>query len=68
MFRTCELVIINKLDLLPHVDFDLERFLHHLDAVHPGVAHIEVSARTGEGVERLRDWLARLPERAGAPA
>jgi hydrogenase nickel incorporation protein HypB len=68
MFRTCELVIVNKLDLLPYVDFDLERFLYHLDSVHPGVAHIEVSARTGEGVDRMRDWLARLPERSGAPA
>ena len=37
MFRACELVIVNKVDLLEHVDFDLEHFLHHLDAVHPGV-------------------------------
>ena len=35
MFRACELVVINKLDLLPHEDFDMERYLHHLDAVHP---------------------------------
>ena len=68
MFRTCELVVINKIDLLPHVDFDLERFLHHLDAVHPGVAHLEVSARTGEGVDALRAWLVRVPDRLGTPA
>ncbi len=68
MFRTCELVIVNKVDLLPHVDFDLSRFLYHLDAVHPGVAHLQVSARTGEGVDELRAWLARVPERVGAPA
>ena len=37
MFRACELVLVNKIDLLPHLDFDLERFLYHLDAVHPGV-------------------------------
>jgi hydrogenase nickel incorporation protein HypB len=66
MFRACELVVVNKIDLLEHVDFDLDRFLHHLDAVHPGVAHLLVSARTGEGVDELRDWLARLPERSGA--
>jgi hydrogenase nickel incorporation protein HypB len=66
MFRACELVVLNKLDLLPHVDFDVERFLHHLDAVHPGVAHLLVSARTGEGVDQLRDWLQALPERAEA--
>jgi hydrogenase nickel incorporation protein HypB len=68
MFRTCELVVINKIDLLPYVDFDLDRFLYHLDAVHPGVAHLEVSARTGEGVDALRDWLARVPGRVAAPA
>jgi hydrogenase nickel incorporation protein HypB len=60
MFRTCELVVINKIDLLPHLDFDMERFLHNLDAVHPGVARMQVSARTGEGVEAFRDWLLRV--------
>jgi hydrogenase nickel incorporation protein HypB len=68
MFRTCELVVVNKIDLLEHVDFSMERFDYHLDAVHPGVERMRVSARTGEGVDALRDWLARLPERGGAPA
>jgi hydrogenase nickel incorporation protein HypB len=68
MFRACELVIVNKLDLLEHVDFDLDRFLYHLEAVHPGVRTILTSARTGEGVDAVRDWLARLPERVGAAA
>ena len=63
MFRTCELVLINKIDLLPHLDFDLDRFLHNLDAVHPGVPRMLVSARTGEGVEAWRDWLLALPAR-----
>jgi hydrogenase nickel incorporation protein HypB len=66
MFRACELVVLNKVDLLPHVDFDVDRFRHHLDQVHPGVAVLETSARTGEGVDELREWLARLPDRAGA--
>ncbi|MGI8632448.1 MAG: hydrogenase nickel incorporation protein HypB [Solirubrobacterales bacterium] len=57
MFRSCELVILNKIDLLPHVDFDLERFHYHLDAVNPGVRRIEVSARTSENIDQLRDWL-----------
>jgi hydrogenase nickel incorporation protein HypB len=68
MFRTCELVLINKLDLLPYVDFDLERFEHNLDAVHPGVERMRMSARTGEGVDAWRDWLLRLPARRGIPA
>jgi hydrogenase nickel incorporation protein HypB len=69
MFRTCELVVVNKLDLLEHLDFDLDRFLYNLDVVHPGVERMLVSARTGEGVDELRDWLARLAaaERVQAP-
>jgi hydrogenase nickel incorporation protein HypB len=60
MFRTCELVLVNKVDLLPHLDFDLDKFLYHLDAVNPDVPRMLVSARTGEGVDRWRDWLVRL--------
>jgi hydrogenase nickel incorporation protein HypB len=64
MFRACELVILNKIDLLPHVDFDVERFFDNLDQVHPGVDRMLVSARTGEGIEQVREWLLR--ERASA--
>ncbi len=63
MFRACELVVLNKIDLLPYVDFDVEKFLARLETVHPGVACIQVSARTGEGMEAWREWLARLPGR-----
>jgi hydrogenase nickel incorporation protein HypB len=68
MFRTCELVLINKVDLLEHLDFDLDRFLYHLDAVHPGVDHMLVSAKTGEGVDGFRAWLERIARRAPATA
>ena len=57
MFRACDLVLVNKIDLLPYLDFDLDRFLYHLDAVHPGVPRLLMSGRTGEGVEAWRDWL-----------
>jgi hydrogenase nickel incorporation protein HypB len=63
MFRACELVVLNKIDLLPHVDFDVEKFLARVEAVHPGAATMVVSARTGEGVEAFRDWLGALPAR-----
>jgi len=59
MFRACELVVINKADLLPYVDFDLDRFMANLDVVHPGVERIVTSARTGAGVDELRDRLLR---------
>jgi len=68
MFRTCELVLVNKIDLLPHLEFDMERFLHHLEAVHPGVPRMLVSARTGEGIDAFRDWLLELPARREVPA
>jgi hydrogenase nickel incorporation protein HypB len=63
MFRACELVVLNKIDLLPYVDFDVEKFLARVETVHPGAATIIVSARTGEGVEAFREWLAGLPAR-----
>jgi hydrogenase nickel incorporation protein HypB len=63
MFRACELVVLNKVDLLPYVDFDVEKYLARLETVHPGVACLQVSARTGEGMEAWREWLARLPGR-----
>jgi hydrogenase nickel incorporation protein HypB len=66
MFRTCDLVLINKVDLLPHLDFDIDKLLYNLDAVHPGVERMLVSARTGEGVEAWREWLMRVPAPANA--
>jgi hydrogenase nickel incorporation protein HypB len=68
MFRTCDLVVVNKIDLLPHLDFDMDKLLYNLEAVHPGVDHMIVSARTGEGVDAFRDWLSRVGERAKTPA
>jgi len=67
MFRTCDLVLINKLDLLPHLDVEVDRLLHNLDAVHPDVERLLVSARTGEGVGEWRTWLTELvASRSGA--
>ena len=68
MFRTCELVLVNKVDLLPHLDFELDRFLYNLEQVNPVARRILVSARTGEGLEEWRDWLLRAAVPAAAPA
>jgi len=68
MFRACELVLVNKIDLLPHLDFDLDLFLHHLDAVNPGARKLLVSARTGDGVEEWREWLYYTAQGAKATA
>jgi len=66
MFRACELVVVNKLDLLPHLDFDLDLFLANLDAVHPGVQRMLMSARSGDGVDAFRDYLLGVAARQPA--
>ena len=68
MFRTCGLVVINKIDLLPHLDYDLDRLLYNIEAVNPGVERMTISARTGEGVEGFRDWLVGAAQRRPVPA
>ena len=60
MFRSADLVLVNKVDLLPHLYFDLNFFLRNLDAVNPGVRRILTSAATGEGVDEWCGWLAAL--------
>ena len=66
MFRACELVLVNKIDLLPHLDFDLEEFLANLDDVNPGAEKLLVSAKTGEGLDAWRDWLVQMASRKPA--
>jgi hydrogenase nickel incorporation protein HypB len=68
MFRACELVVINKVDLLPHLEFDTDRLLANIETVNPGARTMLVSARTGEGVDEFRDWLSGVPQRAEAVA
>jgi hydrogenase nickel incorporation protein HypB len=63
MFRACELVLVNKIDLLPHLDYEVDRFLANVEAVHPGVDVLQVSARSGAGIGAWRDWLVRAARR-----
>jgi hydrogenase nickel incorporation protein HypB len=62
MFRSADLVLVNKVDLLEHLDFDLEQFLGNLEAVNPGVRIVLTSARTGQGVDEWCDWLGNRLE------
>ena len=57
MFRAADVVVVNKIDLLPHLDFDLDLFLRNLNAVNPRATVIQVSARTGEGTDAWCSWL-----------
>ncbi|MFE7110420.1 hydrogenase nickel incorporation protein HypB [Streptomyces sp. NPDC057575] len=58
MFAAADLILINKSDLLPHVDFDVEQCAHHARSVNPHVRVLTVSATTGEGLAHWYDWLA----------
>jgi hydrogenase nickel incorporation protein HypB len=66
MFRACELVVVNKIDLLPHLDYDVEKLRHNLEPVNPDAEVIECSARTGEGTEAFAEWLSKLAAREAA--
>jgi len=60
MFSAADLIVINKTDLLPYVDFDVDRLTIDARALHPGVEVLTLSARTGENVDGWYAWLAKL--------
>ncbi|WP_138471912.1 hydrogenase nickel incorporation protein HypB [Poseidonocella sp. HB161398] len=65
MFTAARLAILNKTDLAPHCDVDLDLYEENLRRVNPGIEILRLSARTGEGMEAWLDWLgARLAEKA----
>jgi len=66
MFRACELVVINKVDLLQHLDFDVDRLEANIKQVNHDATVMRVSAKTGEGVGEFRAWLKALPARIAA--
>ncbi|HKC27180.1 MAG TPA: hydrogenase nickel incorporation protein HypB, partial [Jatrophihabitans sp.] len=62
MFRSADLVLVNKIDLLPYLDFDLDQFAGNLRAINPVARRIDISARTGAGVDEWCGWVrAQLP-------
>jgi hydrogenase nickel incorporation protein HypB len=59
MFRASRLLLLNKVDLLPHVRFDVERFVADARGVNPALEILRLSALTGEGLDAWYAWLAR---------
>jgi len=57
MFRSAQLCLINKKDLLPYVDFNVEQAKKNARMVNGSLEFLEVSAKTGEGMERWIEWL-----------
>ena len=58
MFRAVDAVVVNKMDLLPHLDFDLGLFRDNLSKINPDAKVFEVSAKSGEGLDEWIAWLA----------
>lgn len=57
MFEVCDVLLINKIDVLPYFDFDLDAVAERARARNPKIDIIPISARTGEGIDRWCDWL-----------
>ncbi|MDO4761570.1 MAG: hydrogenase nickel incorporation protein HypB [Corynebacterium sp.] len=60
MFRSVDVVIINKIDLLPYLDFDMDLFIKNIRQVNPEARVILLSTKTGEGMENFYDWITTV--------
>jgi hydrogenase nickel incorporation protein HypB len=57
MFSICDVLLINKIDVLPYFDFDIEKCSEYVRRLNPNMKIIPICARTGEGIEAFADWL-----------
>ncbi len=57
MYQVCSLVLINKIDVLPYFDFDLDKCKEYIGRRNPNCDIIPISAKTGEGVDKFANWL-----------
>lgn len=57
MFQVCDVVLINKIDVLPYFDFDMEKCKEYVHMRNPNATIIPICARTGEGIEQWAAWL-----------
>ena len=58
MFQICDAVLINKIDVLPYFDFDMERVKEYIQQRNPQAEVFPISAKTGEGMDAWTEWLA----------
>ena len=59
MFSICDLVIINKMDVAPYFDFDLDKCSQYIKMRNPNAEIIPICAKTGEGVDKFADWIIK---------
>ena len=57
MFRGVDVIVLNKIDLLPYIPFDVDRFLHGVRVLNPGLVTFQVSALRGAGIDAWTAWL-----------
>jgi hydrogenase nickel incorporation protein HypB len=62
-FAAASMMVLSKIDLLPHLDFDVGSCIEHARSINPDIAVLQVSARTGEGMVGWIDWLINAAER-----
>ena len=59
MFSVCDLVIVNKIDVMPYFDFDLEKCKEYVKLRNPKAEVIPICAKTGEGIDKVADWILK---------
>jgi len=57
VFQVCDAMIVNKIDVMPYFDFDMEKVTQFAKMRNPDIAVLPISAKTGDGVEELAQWL-----------
>ena len=62
MYETCQLLVINKVDVMPYFDFDREKVVEYAKMRNPDIEILFVSAKTGEGVDEVAQWIVRNAE------
>jgi hydrogenase nickel incorporation protein HypB len=65
MFAAADLVVVNKTDLLPYVDFDVAACATRARSLNPGLRILPLSVQTGDGLDRWYSWLQDLPDSGG---
>ena len=57
MYETCQLLVVNKIDVLPYFDFDCDKVVKYAKMRNPDIKVIFASGRTGEGVDEIAEWI-----------
>ena len=59
MYEVCDLLVVNKIDVMPYFDFDKEKVIEYAKMRNPKIEIIFISAKTGEGLDELADWIIK---------